>query len=152
MPESNRKLAYLIDSNIFLRVFVRSNEQMSQECTSLIHAITEERLEAYIPLLVAIEVQFVLDSFYRFEKHQVIEAMKSMIATNNLQQVDDLSFELAIELFDAKNVKFTDCLLASSKRIQEGKAAIVSYDRDFDKLGIRRLDPHDVLKKIKRKK
>lgn len=151
MGGPNRRLVYLLDSNIFLRVFVRSDERMSQDCTMLLAAITQNRIEAYIPQLVAIEVQFVLDSFYRFEKHQVIEAMKSMMMTNHLEFMDDLSFPLAVELFEGKNVKFTDCLLASSARIQEGKAAIVSYDRDFDKLGVRRLDPRAVLKKVQKK-
>lgn len=151
MGASNRNLAYLIDSNIFLRVFVKSDERMWQDCMNILRAITGKQIEAYIPLLVSVEVQFVLDSFYRFEKSQIIDAMKSMIATNNLQFVDDLSFELAIELFDRKNVKFIDCLLASSIRIQEGKAAIVSYDREFDKLGVPRLDPRDLLKKSLKK-
>lgn len=152
MGEPKDKLAYLLDSNIFLRVFVRSDKRISQDCTLLLTAITQNRIEAYIPQLVAIELQFVLDSFYRFEKHQVIEAMKSMMATDNLEFVDDLSLALAVELFEGKNVKFTDCLLASSKRIQEKKAAIVSYDRDFDKLGVPRLEPRDVLKKFQGKK
>ncbi len=151
MGESNEELAYLIDSNIFLRVFVRSDEQKWQDCMTVLHAITDKQIMAYIPLLVAIEVQFVLDSFYRFEKSQVIEAIKSVIATKNLQFIDDLSLEFATELFGAKNIKFTDCLLASSKRIQEGNAAILSYDRDFDKLGVRRVEPHDLLKKFLKK-
>lgn len=148
MGESNRKLGYLIDSNIFLRIFVRSNEQMSEECTLLLTAITQNRIKAYIPQLVAIEVQFVLDSFYRLEKHQVIEAMKSMMTIDNLVIMDDLFFPFAIQLFEEKNVKFTDCLLASSKRIQEGKATIVSYDRDFDKLAVPRVEPSELLKKF----
>lgn len=148
MGESNRKLAYLIDSNIFLRIFVRSNEQMSEECTLLLAAITQNRIKAYIPQLVAIEVQFVLDSFYRLEKHQVIEAMKSMMTIDNLVIMDDLFFPFAIQLFEEKNVKFTDCLLASSKRIQEGKAVIVSYDHDFDKLAVPRMEPSGLLKKF----
>lgn len=152
MGEPNGRLAYLLDSNIFLRVFVRSDERMSQDCIMLLSAITQNRIDAYIPHLVAIEVQFVLDSFYRFEKHQVIEAVKSMMATTNLQFIDDLSLPLAVEFFEGKNVKFTDCFLASSRRIQEKKAAIVSYDRDFDKLGVRRLEPRDVLKKLQKKK
>jgi predicted nucleic-acid-binding protein len=130
-------------------VFVRSDEEAWRDCTALLRAITENTIEAYIPLLVAIEVQFVLDSFYGFKKHQVVEAMKSLIAVTNLQQINDISIERAIELFEAKNVKFTDCLLASSKRIGEGKAAIISYDRDFDALGIKRLEPKDVLRRLK---
>jgi hypothetical protein len=52
---------------------------------------------------------------------------------------------LATELFQTHNVKFIDCLLASSKRVQENKAAVFSYDRDFDKLGVPRVESKDIL-------
>lgn len=146
MGEPKRRFAYLLDSNIFLRVFVRSDLRASQDCTMVLRAIIENRIVAYIPHIVAIEVQFVLDSFYKFEKYQVVEAMKSIMATNNLQWTDDLSLPVAVELFEQYNVKFVDCLLASSKLVQEEKAAILSYDRDFNKLGVRRVEPADLLK------
>lgn len=149
MDESNNLSLLLIDSNIFLRVFVRDHEEKWQDCMKVIRAITEKRLQAYIPLLVVIEVQFVLDSFYRFEKNRIVEAIESMKAIKNLQFTDDISLENATDLFKTHNVKFTDCLLASSKRIQEGNAAIVSYDRDFDKLKIPRLEPRQLLSRFK---
>lgn len=77
-----------------------------------------------------------------------VESLKSIIAIAGLRIYDDLSIHKAVELFEEHNVKFVDCLLASSKLIQEGKAVIVSYDREFDKLGIRRLEPRDVLRKV----
>ena len=52
---------------------------------------------------------------------------------------------MAIELFEMYSVKFIDCLLASSKLVQKGDAVILSYDRDFDKLGVRRVEPKDIL-------
>lgn len=151
MGEPKRRPAYLLDSNIFLRVFVKSDLQASQDCSMVLRAITENRIVAHIPHLVAIEVQFVLDSFYRFEKYQVIEAMKSMIATSNLHWRDDLSLPVAIQLFEEHNVKFVDCMLASSKFVQEEKASILSYDHDFDKLGVHRVEPRDLLKQLLKK-
>ena len=42
-------------------------------------------------------------------------------------------------------MKFIDALIASHKSIQEEAAVIVSYDKDFDKLGILRKEPKDII-------
>ena len=140
---------YLLDSNIFLRALVRSNEVSWRECTQLLRAVIEKRIPAYIPTIVVAEIQFVLTSFYGLEKHTIVKAMKSLAAMPNLQYIEDVSLAVALGYFEHYNVKFIDCLLASSKLMQEGRGVIVSYDRDFDRLGIRRVEPGDLLKKQK---
>ncbi|MBI5620340.1 PIN domain-containing protein [Candidatus Gottesmanbacteria bacterium] len=146
MNGRNDPCAYLIDSNIFLRVIVRDEERTWQDCMDILSAVEQHHIEAYIPMVVAAEIQYVLKSFYGLEKSAIVQAFTGIIATRHLRTIDDLSLSLAVKLFKDYNVKFVDCLLASSKRVQAGKAAILSYDRDFDKLGIRRVEPRDLLK------
>lgn len=145
MSAYNNGKKFLVDSNIFLRVIVRDNEKTWKDCFTFLKLVENAKVEAYVPTIVPREVGYVLKSFYGYEKHVIVEALKSMSALPNLRILDDLSFHVAIELFEDYNVKFIDCLLVSSKRIQSGNAAIVSYDRDFDKLGVRRLEPKDFL-------
>lgn len=114
----------------------------------LFRAIEHGVLRAYIPTIVVAEVQFVLFSFYAFKRSHVITALKGMVAIPNLRLYDDVSVFRAISHYDMKNVKFIDCLIASSKRVQSENATVLSYDRDFDKLGVRRVEPRQLLKKI----
>lgn len=146
MNGHNGRMSFLVDSNIFLRVMVRDDERSWQDCVSFFRHIGEAGINAYIPTLVCAEVYFVLKSFYGYQKTVLVDDLKSMTAVPGLRMYEDISFSLAVDLFDKHNIKFIDCLLASSRRVQEGKAAIVSYDRDFDKLGIRRLEPRDLMK------
>lgn len=152
MDDGNGHGRVLVDSNIFLRVFVRDDVQKWKDSTNVMHAIAQNHLSAYIPSLVPAEVNFVLTSFYRFEKHRIIEATKAIVSISNLKVIDDLSVALATQIYEEHSVKFSDCLLASSELIQSGEAAILSYDRDFDKLGVRRVEPGELLKKLQRKK
>ena len=140
--------AFLIDSNIFLRVIVRDEEHTWQDCVDILSAVEQNHIKVYIPMVVAAEIQYVLKSFYGFEKPAIVKTLTSIVTMKHLKIVDDLSFSIAVKLFEDYNVKFVDCLLASSKRVQSGSAAILSYDRDFDKLGIRRVEPRDLLKKL----
>ena len=59
--------------------------------------------------------------------------------------LEDVSLPVAVDYFERYQIKFIDCLLASSRRIQEERAAIVSYNRDFDKPGVRRVEPRYLL-------
>lgn len=147
MNEHNDRESYLIDSNVFLRVIVRDDERTWQDCGSFLTAVGNSQINAYIPSLIPAEVHYVLKSFYGYKRIALLESLKSIAAIANIRIFDDISFYRAVELFEEYNVKFIDCLLASSKLIQEGKAVIVSYDRDFDKLGIRRVEPGGLLKK-----
>ena len=145
MSVRNDNALYLIDSNIFLRVFMRDNETQWHECDNFLKAVAEDKVSAYIPSIVPVEIQFVMSSFYRIEKKSVIAAVKSVVTMTHLQIIDDTSLPIAVDLYEQNPVKFVDCLLASSTRVQKGEAVIVSYDRDFDKLGVKRLEPKQLL-------
>ena len=140
--------SYLIDSNIFLRAFIRDDKKTWSDCVNALKAVGRRKFKAYIPTVIFAEVQFVLASFYGFKKDQVLDAVKSITSLPNLGFHDDCSPSLAIELFEMYSVKFIDCLLASSKLVQKGDAVILSYDRDFDKLGVRRIEPKDILYRV----
>lgn len=143
---------YLVDSNIFLRSFVRDNESAWKDCIGVLHLIADGNISAYIPTIIAVEVFFVLTSFYKFDRRRVVEAMKSIASLQNFRFFDDLNVSEALGLYESKRIKFTDCLLASSSRVQTGKATILSYDRDFDKLGVRRVEPKQLLSKYEKAK
>ncbi|MBI2309362.1 PIN domain-containing protein [Candidatus Collierbacteria bacterium] len=136
----------LIDTNIFLRIFVKENERMFRECGEILKLATRGAIAAYTNTIVLTEIQFVLTTIYHYPRDRIKEALESVLSVPGLKITDDTDARLATDAYGKTNIKFADCLLASSKLIQEKKAAIVSYDRDFDKLGVRRLEPKDVVK------
>lgn len=145
MSGRNDSAFHLIDSNIFLRVFMRDNETQWHECSIFLKAVAEGSFSAYVPSIVPVEIQFVMSSFYRVEKKSVVAAIKSVVTMNHLQIMEDVSLSIAVDLYERYTVKFIDCLLASSARVQKRDATIVSYDRDFDKLGVKRVEPKQLL-------
>lgn len=140
---------FLLDSNIFLRSLIQDNKSMGQDCVALFKAIGEGTISVYVPTLVIAEVQYVLHSFYGFDRDHIATVLKSISATVNLRIFDDLELSSAISFYEKANVKFVDCYLASSKRVFKGQASIISYNRDFDRLGVTRVEPSQLLRKIK---
>jgi len=55
---------------------------------------------------------------------------------------------LAIEIYEKFPVKFIDALIVSNPKIFKKEITIISYDKDFDKLNVKRKEPKDVLKGI----
>lgn len=146
MSASNQPRYVLVDANIFLRIFVRENETMFAHCHAFFQRVKSGTIDAYIPTLVIAEVAFVLSSHYKVSKQTILQALGSMGAASGLEVIDDLDSSMGIEIYKEHNVKLIDCFLASSRRVQEGRASILSYDLEFDKLGVKRTEPKDLLK------
>ena len=138
-------MEYFLDSNIFLRFLVPddNNPKFFSDCKKLFNYIETRKITVSTASYIYAEIVWVLKSFYHFKKHKIIEALRvfeaSSISIDN--RVDQ---KFVLDLFEKYNVKFIDCLIASHKDIQKGAMAIVSYDKDFDVLGIKRFEPQDV--------
>lgn len=134
-------MKYVIDANIFLRIFANDDKKKAQECGVLIRAITDGKINAYTTSITIAEVVWTLQSFYSYNKENVVEAVKSITGINSLAIIDNYNHSIAFSLFEKNNVKFIDCLLASIPEIQKKEWAIISYDKDFDRLKIIRKEP-----------
>ena len=141
---------YFVDTNIFLRIFIKENSRSFKDCLSFLRLVSQHKIKVYTSTIVLMEINFVLSSFYKFPKEKVIEAIKSIIEMPYLKIIDDADPRYGLDLyqknkqsFSSNNVKFVDCLLGSSSLIMSGKATIVSYDQDFDRLKIKRREPGD---------
>lgn len=135
----------LVDTNIFLRILVKENERMFKDCQAFFNRVQKGTIAAYIPTVVVAETSFVLSSHYNYKKENIIKAVEGIVISSGLEIFDDLRLSHALELYKVHNVKLIDCLLASSVRLKNSNAAILSYDRDFDKLGVRRVEPKDLI-------
>ncbi len=69
------------------------------------------------------------------------EALSGILNLRNLRMLDSFNVEHALQLYRRYDVKFIDCLISSIRGIKEGTVPVVSYERDFDRLGIKRIEP-----------
>ena len=136
---------YFLDSNIFLRIFTQDNKEMFTDCLVLLEKINLGQIRAYTSNFVLAEIVWTLSSGYKFSKTKIHEAVTSIINVSSLKIDDDCDSSHALEFYVSKSVKYIDALIASNPEIQAKKMTIVSYDKDFDKLGVKRLEPQDLL-------
>jgi predicted nucleic acid-binding protein len=138
-------MVYFIDTNIFIRVLVKDNEKIFQDCKKFLTLISKGKIKAFTSALVLSEVNWVLDGYYQFEKEKVIEGLRGILKLKNLRFVEKFNLPLAVELYEKYPIKFIDALLASNPKIYKKEAIVVSYDKDFDKIGIKRKEPSQII-------
>ena len=134
-------MVYFIDSNIFLRLLIREDERVYQLCYSLLEAIKKGKLKAATSNLVLAEIAWTLSSYYKFPKDKVIIALEGIVNLSNLSIVDKYQPLLGILLYKGKSVKYIDAMIASNINLRNKSWKIISYDNDFDKLGVFREEP-----------
>lgn len=67
--------------------------------------------------------------------------LKSIVNLGGLRFVNGYGAAGAVERFSEKTVKFVDAMIGSIREVADGEWIVVSYDRDFDKLGVKRVEP-----------
>jgi len=146
MKES--KQSFFIDTNIFLRIFVKENEKSYDDCVEMFQKIkhTKAPTTFYTGNIVTSEVLWTLNSYYKEPKINIIENLNSIAHNKNLEITDDYDLKTALIIFENFNVKFADALIASIPQITQKEWIVISYDKDFDKIGVIRKEPSQVVK------
>lgn len=139
-------MKYFVDTNIFLRVLELEDQKIFNECSNLLKLINNSEINAYTSNFVLAELVWVLDSSYGESKSKITKSIDGILKLNGLKILDDVDTFKTLELFSKKSVKYVDALIASNSEIQSKKMTVISYDKDFDKLGVKRIEPSDILK------
>jgi len=137
---------YFIDTNIFLRVLIKEDKKTFRSCYQLLQAVKTNKIKASTASIVIAEIAWTLRSYYKFPKTKVAQAIKGILNLRGLRIVDSYDSLWAIEKFSRYNVKYIDTLIASILEKQKSEWIVVSYDKDFDKLGIERKEPKQINK------
>lgn len=132
---------YFIDTNIFIRSLIKEDNKIYNDCLKLLSLIKNNEIKAYTSSLVFAEISWVLDSFYKFNKKEVINALTSISSLSGLKILNNTNPVIALKIYSKFNIKFIDALVASSRLIKNNKMKIISYDKDFDKVGAIRIEP-----------
>ena len=136
---------YFIDTNIFLRVLIKDDEKTFSGCIRFLELVREDKIKAFTSSLVLAEACWTLLSYCHFPKGRTVKALESILALKNLKIIDSFDPYLAIDFYSGKSVKFIDSLIASLIKSEKRKFVVISFDKDFDKLGVYRVEPKKIV-------
>lgn len=129
-----------LDTNVWLRFLTRDDETKARSIASLLAEAEAGAHRLTSSHLVIAELEWTLRSYYNVAKPAIVAALRELLALRSLRMPRPGMLDHTLDLFERHPVDFVDAYNAAdmhSRRL----ATIVSYDTDFDRLGVRRLAP-----------
>jgi predicted nucleic-acid-binding protein len=68
-----------IDTNILIRFLTGDDERQAKKVYSIFKAAESERKELFVPLLVVLEMIWVLESVYEVSRIEILESIKDLL-------------------------------------------------------------------------
>jgi predicted nucleic-acid-binding protein len=91
-------------------VLTADDSTQSDQARQLLRRAEHRGERLYVPLTVTLELEWVLRSFYRYGKDQVLAALSSLLATRELEFQNEPVVEDALGTYQQNRVDFAECL------------------------------------------
>jgi predicted nucleic acid-binding protein len=126
-----------VDTNILVRHLTGDPPEMAARATAYLRSETALLLTD----LVAAETVYVLESFYEAPRHQVAQAMRSLLGLHAVSCVDSALLLRAIEVYETDRIDFAEAYLVSCAE-STGVGRVASFDRSLDRIStVARIEP-----------
>jgi predicted nucleic acid-binding protein len=133
-----------LDANIFVRYLTRDDPVKARSCHALLEQVGRGDETATSAEAIIAEVVYVLVSprLYGLGRQDIRDRLRPVLALRGLRFPSKSACLRALDLFAAHPYLDFEDSLAIAHIEQRGLEAIVSYDRDFDRIpGIVREEP-----------
>ncbi|MBI4129829.1 PIN domain-containing protein [Candidatus Roizmanbacteria bacterium] len=120
-----------LDTNVFLRYFTKDDREMYDAVEELLLSATESKIHLATSTVVLTEIMYTLKSFYKQNNSRIQQHIDSILEITNLVLLDKTNFKQAYTLHKKRNVKISDCLIAT--QVPESYK-LCSFDNDLEKI------------------
>ncbi len=134
-----------LDTNVILRYLTRDDEVRAEACYRLFQRVKQGQEELVVCEAIVTEVVYVLSSVrapYRLSHEEIRARLLPILTLRGLKLPQKNVYLRALDLYASSPfLDFEDALTVCHME-QRGITELVSYDRDFDRIGgIRRIAP-----------
>jgi predicted nucleic-acid-binding protein len=116
-----------LDTNVLLRWLVRDDGDQTLIVQRLFAAAIGEQRPLYVPITVALELEWVLRSRYRFDQTSIVLAFEGLLDSRELELEDAAAIEEALDLVTRGAADFADCLHAGMSAAA-GRDPMLTFD------------------------
>ncbi len=129
-----------VDANVFLRFLLRDHKNQSPAAKKLFLNAKLGKNKLVTHSLVISEIIFILESYYRFSKKDIIKKIKIILLFDGLEILEKDTLIQAIFFYEKHNIDFVDAYVAAYS--ERNKLTVCSFDQDFNKIKeIKRISP-----------
>lgn len=122
-----------LDTNIFLRYFEQENVEIALRTSELFKKLINGEITCFTNSMVIVEIIWVLEKYYEWEKEEVCENIELILNTPNIRIKERNILKLATNIYKDINIDFINAYNYSYIKANNA-SEIYSYDRHYDKL------------------
>lgn len=130
----------LLDTNVIVRFLTGNKDEKFKGVFDFFQKIEKGKISVELKLIVLFQTIFVLKSFYKVPKGQIVKAMTGLLKFNGLKIKEKRIVVRTMEIWDSKNIEIVDAYLIACLE-KDSQNILYSYDTDFDKFKIDRIEP-----------
>jgi predicted nucleic-acid-binding protein len=122
-----------LDTNVLVRWLVEDDDDQVARVQKLFEAAHTRQVPLFVPSTVALELEWVLRSRYRFDKAIVLQAFNALLETQELEFQSEAALERALHLYRQGAAEFADCLHAGLCGAAD-RAPLLTFDEKAARL------------------
>lgn len=102
-----------LDTNVLVRLLVRDDTAQLATARKLILKCLGDGETLFVPVTVALELEWVLRSNFGFDKQTVVQALSDLLSAADLSFESEGAWEMALAQYARIAADFSDCLHAA---------------------------------------
>ena len=127
-----------LDTNVLIRYLVQDDERQLAAASRLIRRCVEANEALFVPISVALELEWVLRSNFKFSKPEIVETLSGLLAADELRFESEGAVELALRHYADGSADYSDCVHAALATLA-GHAPLWTFDKSASKVDGARL-------------
>jgi predicted nucleic acid-binding protein len=120
----------ILDANIIVRFLTNDPPDQALKAKALIEGAVRGRIELELTELCLAEVVWVLHSFYKCPRQQIVRHLQALLVTPGIVMSRRALLEDAVRRYAASSMDIADAFLAALAA--ERNLKVASFDEDFD--------------------
>ncbi len=129
-----------VDTNILVRFLVGDDEIQSKKVYRLLKQAEAQNDTLFIPLLVILELIWVLESAYQISRKEIIESINDMLLMPIFKFECQSALQQFIHFAQNNNYDLSDLIIAYSAK-EQGCESVLTFDKKASKSGLFELMP-----------
>ena len=117
-----------LDTNVLVRYLVQDDSGQLAAAKRLISRCVSDGQSLFVPVTVALELEWVLRARFGYIKEDVMQALSSLFSAAELRFESERALEVALHLYREGSADFADCLHIALAR-QAGEQPLWTFDK-----------------------
>jgi len=121
-----------VDTNILTRFLVGDDELQAKKAYSIFKKAESEKRELFVPILVVLEMIWVLESVYDIARTEILDSISDLLLMPILKFDQQSALQQLVHSAQGNKYDLSDLLIAHSAKAN-GCEAVITFDKKASK-------------------